>query len=136
MPKAPITFMFHAFFNSLARSRYLPLFSNYFSFILCSAGTAKSTILQIFFFSLIITRFGLLAEIRWSVCISKSYRSLCVSFSRTGAGLLLLLFHSLWVFHTSVSCEYFTKVRVTENLLRSPGLFSVFRLILTMPQSG
>ena len=40
MPKAPITigiivtFMFHSFFNSLARSRYLSLFSDSFSFIL------------------------------------------------------------------------------------------------------
>ena len=56
VPKAPITidiiitFMFYSFFNSLARSRYLSLFSNSFSFILWSAGTAKSTILQIFFF--------------------------------------------------------------------------------------
>ena len=55
--KAPITisiivtFMFHSFFNSLARSRYLSLFSHSFSFILWSAGTGKSTILQIFFFS-------------------------------------------------------------------------------------
>ena len=54
--KAPITigiivtFIFHSFFNSLARSRYLSLFSHSFSFILWSAGTAKSTILQIFFF--------------------------------------------------------------------------------------
>ena len=56
VPKVPITigiivtFMFHSFFNSLARSRYLSLFSHSFSFILWSAGTAKSTILQIFFF--------------------------------------------------------------------------------------
>ena len=56
VPKAPITigiivtFMFHSFFNSLARSRSLSLFSGSFSFILWSAGTAKSTILQIFFF--------------------------------------------------------------------------------------
>ena len=56
MPKAPITisiivtFMFHSFFNSLARSRYLSLFSHSFSFILWSADTAKSTILQIFCF--------------------------------------------------------------------------------------
>ena len=56
VPKAPITigkivtFEFHSFFNSLARSRYLPFFSNSFTFILWSAGTAKSTILQILFF--------------------------------------------------------------------------------------
>ena len=57
-PKAPITigtivtFMFHSFFNSLARLKYLSFFSHFFSFILWSAGTAKSTILQIlcFFF--------------------------------------------------------------------------------------
>ena len=58
VPKAPITigiivtFMFHSFFNSLVRSRYLSFFSHYFSFILWSAGTAKSTILQILFFCL------------------------------------------------------------------------------------
>ena len=42
--------MFRCIFNSLARSRYLSLFSHSFSFILWSAGTAKSIILQIFFF--------------------------------------------------------------------------------------
>ena len=54
VPNAPITngtivtFMFHSFFNSPARSRNLSLFSRSFSFSLWSAGTAKSTILQIF----------------------------------------------------------------------------------------
>ena len=53
VPNAPITIgiifscMFHSFFNSLARSRYLSFFSHSFSFILWSAGTAKSTILQV-----------------------------------------------------------------------------------------
>ena len=56
VPNAPITIgilftcMFHIFFNSLARSIYLSFFSHSFSFILWSAGTAKSTILQVFFF--------------------------------------------------------------------------------------
>ena len=58
VPKAPITigtivtFMFHRFNYSLPRSRYLSFFSHSFRFILWSAGTAKSTILQIspFFF--------------------------------------------------------------------------------------
>ena len=45
-----VTFMFHSFFNSLARSKYLSFFSHCFNFILWSAGTAKSTILQILFF--------------------------------------------------------------------------------------
>ena len=41
VPKAPITivtFMFHSFFNSLARSRYLSFFSNSFRFILSGGG--------------------------------------------------------------------------------------------------
>ena len=53
VPNAPITIgiivtsMFHSFFNSLARSRYLSFFSYSFSFI---PWTAKSTILQFLFF--------------------------------------------------------------------------------------
>ena len=56
VPNAPITIgiivicMFHSFFSSLARSRYLSFFSHSFSFILWSAGTAKPTILQVLFF--------------------------------------------------------------------------------------
>ena len=68
------------FFNSLTRSWYLSFFSLSFNFTLWSAGTAKSTIFQDLFFLLIIIRFGRLAEIRWSVCMLKSHRSLCVSF--------------------------------------------------------
>ena len=55
IPDAPITisititFMFHSFFCSLARSTYLSFFSLSFSFTMWSAGNAKSTIL--FFFS-------------------------------------------------------------------------------------
>ena len=45
-----VTFMFHSFFNSLARSRYISFFSLSVIFILWSAGTVKSTILQILFF--------------------------------------------------------------------------------------
>ena len=45
-----VTFMFHSFFNSLARSWYLSFFSLSFRFILWSARTAKSTIFPILFF--------------------------------------------------------------------------------------
>ena len=44
---------------------------------------------SLFLLLLIITRSGLLAEIRWSVCMSKSHRSVYVLFSRTGAGLCI-----------------------------------------------
>ena len=52
-PNAPITIgiivtcMFHSFFNSLARSRYLSFFSHFLCFILWSPGRAKSTIIII-----------------------------------------------------------------------------------------
>ena len=36
-----VTFMFHGFFNSLERSRYLSFFSHSFRFILLSAGNSK-----------------------------------------------------------------------------------------------
>ena len=121
VPNAPITIgiivtlMFHSIFNSLARSRYLSFFSYSFSFIQCSLGTAKSTILQILFLVLlIIIRSGLLAEIRWSVCMSKSHRSLCVSFSSTDDGLCIyhlfvwsnlnFLHISEWIFWPTQSC--------------------------------
>ena len=93
-PKAPITigkiftFMFHIFFYILSRSRYLSFFSLSFSFILYQPVQQS---LQFFKFScflllLIIMASGLLADLRWSVCISNSHRSLCVSFCRTAAG--------------------------------------------------
>ena len=102
-----VTFMFNNFFNYLARSRYLSFFSVSFRFILWSAGTAKSTNLQILFLLLIIMRSGLLAGIRWSVCMSHrslcvcmSHRRLCESFSRKGGGLCIyyLFVRSNWNF--------------------------------------
>ena len=77
------------FFKSLVSSKYLSLFSYSFNFTLWSAGSTKSTILQVFSFLLIIIRSGRLAQIRWSVCISKLQSSLCVSFSRTDSGLCI-----------------------------------------------
>ena len=134
MPKAPITmgtiviFMFLSFFNSLARSRYLSFFSLSFRFILWPAGTAKSTILQILFFLLlIIIRSVLLAGIRGSVCMLKSHRSLCVSFSWTGVGLCiynLLVWSNLNFLHISQWITLQTQLCLalysfSANLLRS-----------------
>ena len=130
VPNAPITIgkiitcMFHSFFNSLARSRYLSFFSHSFSFILWSAGTAKSTILQVLFFLLIIIRSGLLADIWWSVCMLKSHRSLCVLFSKTGAGLCiyhLLVWSNLNFLHIS-QC-------ITLSTQSCLVLYSFFRLL-------
>ena len=59
-----VTFMFHSFSNSLPRSRYLSFFLHSFSFILWSAGTAKSTILQALFFCWLLLLLLLLNRIR------------------------------------------------------------------------
>ena len=81
------TFMFHSFFNSLTRSKYLSFFLLSFNFTLW-AGTAKSTIEKVLFL-LIILRSGRLIEIRGSDYISKSQRSFFVSFSWTDSGLCI-----------------------------------------------
>ena len=129
VPKAPITigiiftFMFHSFFNSLARSWYLSLFSLSFSFIQWSIGKAKSTIFQILslffflFFLLIIIRSGLLVKIRWSVCLSKSHIIIII---------IIIIIYSSRVFHISIGWWFFTGVWVTASLPKSPGLVSVF----------
>ena len=65
-------------------------------------------------FLLIIIRSDLLARIRWSICMLKSHRSLCVSFSRTGAELCIyhllvwsnfnFLHISQWITLSTQSC--------------------------------
>ena len=138
VPKAPVTigiivtFMFHSFFNSLARLRYLSFFSLYFSFILWLAGTAKSTILQVLFFFflsfffffflllLIIIRSGLLAEIRWSVCMSKSHRSLFIIII---ININIIIIIIIWVFFTPVLVDGF---HWSWNEYFAPKLFCFF----------
>ena len=56
VPRAPltisvnVTFIFHSFFNSLARWKYSSFFSLALNFSQWPAGTAKSTIQQVLFF--------------------------------------------------------------------------------------
>ena len=98
VPKAPITigiivtFIFHSFFNSQARSKYLSFFFyTFFQFysVVSRYSKVDNFAYSLFFSLIIIIRSGLLAGIWWSVCMLKSHRSLCVSFSRTGAGLCI-----------------------------------------------
>ena len=103
VPSAPITigitvtFMFKSLFLiSLARSRYLSFFLYSFSFIQWSSGTARSTLRQVllflfylFIYLVTINRSARLAEIKWSVFISKSKTILCVSFSKTDSELCM-----------------------------------------------
>ena len=110
--KAPITigmivtFMFHSFFQFSSKVEVLISLFTFFQFYSVVRRDSKvnnfADFLFFFFFLSIIIRSGLLAEIRWSVCISKSHRSLWVSFSRTGAGLCiydLLVWSSLNFLH-------------------------------------
>ena len=70
--------MFLNVFNSLARSKYFPIFSLSSISTVWPVGTAKSIKQQFFLLTL-----GLVfCKIRASVCISKSQRILWVSFSR------------------------------------------------------
>ena len=62
------------------------------------------------FFLLTITRFGRLAEIRWSICISKSQWSLCISFCMTYSGL----------------CIYHLFVRSNLNFLHNSQLIILY----------
>ena len=81
--------MFHSFFNSLASRGTYPSFY-ILSVLFCGQpGQQSRQICKFTFFLLIIIRSGLLAEIRWSVSMLKSHRSLCVSFSRTDFGLCI-----------------------------------------------
>ena len=85
-----VTFMFHIFFQFSSKVEifiFLFIFIQYYSVV-----SRKSKVDNFASsFLLIIIRSGLLAEIRCSVCTSKSHRSLCVLFSRTGAGLCIYL---------------------------------------------
>ena len=94
VPNAPITIriivtcMFHSFFQFPSKVEVLiPLFI-FFQFYSVVSRDRKvdyfaSSLFSFsfFFFLLIIIKSGLLAGIRWSVCMLKSRRSLCVSFS-------------------------------------------------------
>ena len=122
VPKAPITFgiivlfVFHNFFKFLAKVEVLILIFTFFQFYSVVSRDSKvdNFANSISFFLLVIIGSGFLAEIRWSMRMSKSHRSLCVSFSRTDAGLCIyhlfvwsnlnFLHISLWITLPTQSC--------------------------------
>ena len=91
----------YGYVTVFSRFRYLSFFLLSFNLTLWSAGPAKSTIWQVsfFFFFLTIIRPDHMAKIRWSVCISKSQRSLYVSFSRMGCAYTICSYGQI-----SISC--------------------------------
>ena len=77
-------------FSILKQGRGTYLSFHILSVLFCfQPGQQSRQFCRFSFLLLIIIRSGLLAEIRWSVCMSKSHRSLCVSFSRRGAGFCI-----------------------------------------------
>ena len=69
-----ITFMFHSFFNSQARFRYLSFFSLSFNFTLCFAGRAKYKTQQLLF--CVVVKIRLRSGYS---SVSESPRGVCVS---------------------------------------------------------
>ena len=132
VPKAPITigiivaFMFHSIFQFSSKVEVLTSLFTFFQFYSDSKVDNFADLLLLLLLLLIIIRSGLLAEIRWSDCISKSHRSLCVSFSRTGVGLCIchLLVWSDWNFLlisqwiTLLTQSYFALYSFCVNLLQ------------------
>ena len=91
LPKEPtifgitVIFMPHVFFSSLARFKYLSVFFLIsFIFSLWTAGTAKSSRLQVLFFLLLDTNFGLQVRIWWSFWISNFWISNSFSWRVSG----------------------------------------------------
>ena len=126
IPKAPITIgiiltsMFYFFFKFSSKVEVLILRFTFFQFYsLVSRNSGVNNFANSLFFFVYYIRYGLLAEISCSVCMSKSNRSLCVSFSRTDTGLCmyhlfissnLLLLLLLLLLLSFIPLEFFTSV--------------------------
>ena len=77
--------MFHSFFQFSSKVEVLILLFTFLQIYSVVRWDSKVNNFGRFSFLLLIfMRSGLLAGIRWSVCMLKSHRSLCKSFSRTG----------------------------------------------------
>ena len=132
-PNAPnaisviVACMFRSFFQFPSKVEVLILLFTFFQFYSVVSRDSKVDNFASSLFLLIIIKSGLLAEIRWSVCMPKSPRGLCVSFSRTGTGLciyhlfvwsnLYFLHISRWITLPTQSCLVFYSF--CANLLHS-----------------
>ena len=132
VPSAPITviitgiFIFNSLFSSLARSWY----SSSFSFLILLGGLQERQ------GSLFGTRCGRLAEFRWSVCISKSQKILCVSFSSTNSGLSinhLFVWSNSNSLHNSQWIAFFTQLLLVLYYFCTNLLYSFIRLNVSSP---
>ena len=145
VPNAPIiigiivTCMFHSFFQFPSKVEVLILLFKFYQFYSVVSRDSKvdyfanSLFFFFLFFLLIIITSGLLVRIRWSVCMLKSHRSLCVAFSRTGAGLCIyhllvwsnlnFLHISQWITLPTQSC--LALYSLCANLLHSPIIWLI-----------
>ena len=143
VPKAPITigiivtFMFHSFFNSLAKVEVLNVLFTFFQFYSVVSRDSKvhNSASSLF----LVDNYKI---IRWSVCISKSYWSLCVSFSRTDAGLYIyhlfvwsninFLHISQWITLPTQSCLviYSFSVNLLHSLIMGLMVSSIIIIII------
>ena len=129
VPSAPITTNYFHIQQFFQFSWKIKVFISLFAFFQFNPVLSKNGKVNYsagsFFFT--ITRSGCLAEIRWSVCISKSQRSLCVSFSRMDSVLwiyhlfvwsnLNFLHNSQWITLPTESCLFLCSL--CANLLHS-----------------
>ena len=109
----PVTFMLHSPFSSLARSLYISFFT-FLQFYPVVSWNGEVHYLTGSLFLLTVTQSGHLLGIRWSICISKFQRILCVSFSWTDSGLCIyhlfiwsnlnFLHKSLWIIFPTQLC--------------------------------
>ena len=118
-----VTFMFHSFFNSLARSRYLSFFSLSFNFTLWSAGTTKSTICQVLSFFVIRPRLSgpFVSQNTRGVCAFHSPEQiLCCAYTICSHGQTLISCtscNSEWI--TLPTQSYLALYSFCSNLLHS-----------------
>ena len=135
VPKSPITIgiivtlMFHSIFQFPSKAEVLILLFTLFQFYSVVSRDSKvdNFANSLFFFLLIIIKSDLLTEITRSVCMSKSQKSLCVSFSRTDVefciyhlfvwSILNFLHISQWIPLTTQS--YLVLYSFCANLLHS-----------------
>ena len=138
VPKAPITIgIIVTFMFQQGRGTYLSF--HILLILFCGLPGQQSRQFcrfSFFFCLLIIIRSGLGAEIRWSVSISKSHRSLCVSFSREGSGLCIyyllawanLNFLHIFLWITLPTQSYLALYSFCANLLHSLIMWLMFHL--------
>ena len=85
-----VTFMFHSFFHFPGKVFvHIPLLAFFLFYSVVNWDSKVHNSVSSLFLLLTIIRSGRLAEIRWSVCISKSQQSVSVSFSRTDSELCI-----------------------------------------------